>query len=88
MSYLRCDGELSVGLDGSAHCTQWVVISETELLSAVPVQQLFELLNEVFSTPEPQQLAAAFAAAFMTPMMLYLASWALSRVVSFINDPD
>lgn len=88
MNYLRCDGQLATNVDGSILCSDWVIVSETELLSATPIQQLYELLNEAFSTPEALDIAAAFSAAFMTPMVLYLSAWAFSRVISFINQKD
>jgi hypothetical protein len=83
--YFRCDGVSRITANGTLRCDNWVSVSEEELLTAVPIQQLFELLNEAFITPEPQQLVVAFSAAFMTPMFLYLIAWSLSKLVNFIK---
>lgn len=85
MFYARCDTTPTANIDGTLSCPSWTIVSEEELLNALPIQQLFELLNEAFSTPEPQQLAAAFAAAFTLPMVLYLSAWALSKLINFIK---
>lgn len=85
MFYARCEITPTANVDGTLSCPSWSIVPEEELLNALPIHQLFELLNEAFRTPEPQELAAAFAAAFITPMVLYLSAWALSKLVNFIH---
>ena len=85
MDYFRCDGIATVNLDNSIACDNWAIISETELLTATPIQQLYELLNTAFSTPSNEQIAIAFSAAFVTPMICYLVAWAFSSVIKFVK---
>jgi hypothetical protein len=85
MDYFRCDGIATVNIDNSIACDNWAIISETELLTATPIQQLYELLNAAFETPNNTSIVVAFMAAFTLPLVCYLTAWAFKTVVKFIN---
>lgn len=77
---IRCDGELSQGLDGAPLCDgSWV--HEPDVLV-----QLYELLDVAFSMPDGADIAGAFMAAFSVPMIAYLAAWAYGKALSFAED--
>lgn len=87
MNYLRCDAPIAIEQGtGLPVCpTGWQSVPEDVLLSATPIQELFELLNAVFSQPSNEQLVAAFLAAFTLPLICYLVSWAFSSVIKFVR---
>ena len=79
---IRCDGDLSQDVSGYPFCSgSWV--QEPDVLS-----QLYELLNEVFSTPDTSQIVVAFMAAFTVPMIAFLTAWAYGKVIHFAETND
>jgi hypothetical protein len=79
---ITCDGTLAQAADGAPLCDgQWIV-------EPSQLNQLYELLNSAFSTPDAVSVGAAFMAAFALPMIAYLASWGYQTVINFLSDDE
>lgn len=79
---IRCDGDLTQSGTGAPLCDgSWIL--EPDVLT-----QLYELLNAAFSAPDAVEVVGAFMAAFSVPMIAYLAAWAYSKTISFVDHDD
>jgi len=88
MSYLRCDGTLTSGLSGEALCDNWVSLTQEEMtadLEVLVLSQLFELMNSVFSTPDPTDIAFIFSAVFSLPVICYLVSSQYGVIINWFK---
>lgn len=50
-----------------------------------PLYQLYELLEAIFSTPDPLDISAAFMVGIGLPLICYLVSWGYGVVVNWFG---
>ena len=79
---ITCDGELSITPEGYPACVGTWIDEPSQL------NQLFELLNAAFSTPEAADIQLAFMAGITIPMICYLTAWAYGMVIQFATSEN
>lgn len=79
---ISCAGTLSVSPEGAPLCSGDWVMEPSQL------DQLYQLLNSVFSTPDTVSISAAFMSGCTIPLIGFLASWGYQTVISFINHQE
>lgn len=85
MFYARCETTPTVNVDGTLSCDSWTIVSEQELLTAIPIQQLFQLLDAAFSTPDAASISAAYMAGISVPLICYLTAYCYGMVVNMFK---
>lgn len=79
---ISCDGEMTQAVDGAPLCSgDWVV-------EPPQLEQLYELLNSAFSTPDAVSIGAAFMAGCSIPLIAFLVAWGYQSVISFVNQKE